>query len=178
MERMVVAKAEEDEEVVVGLVRTDVVDQTRAGRSFRIEPRDLVADRVLLREHLLGPLRELDGIAFASVLEAMHGNPVHHLLTLGEVVLPPDVILMRARGQHFDLNVVRQVLGNIPRMLLGAAVDVGAVALNDDRDFHCRSSSEEPAGGSGTLFSSSVDGASSSSPEPSSAESRRSSPDG
>jgi hypothetical protein len=34
---------------------------------------------------------------------------------------------MRARGQHLDLDVPGEVLGNIPRMLLGAAVDVGAV---------------------------------------------------
>ena len=40
MERVVIAEAEEDEEVVVGFVLTDVVDQIRAGGPFRIEPRE------------------------------------------------------------------------------------------------------------------------------------------
>ena len=48
---------------------------------------------------------------------------------------------MRAGRQHLDLDVLGQVLGNVASMLLGAAVDVGAVPLNDDRDLHCRSSS-------------------------------------
>ena len=81
----------------------------------------------------------------------MHGNAVHHLLAFGQLVLPRDVIAVRAGGQHLDLDVRGQVLGNVARVLLRAAVDVGAVSLDDDRDFHCRSSSEEPAGGSGTL---------------------------
>ena len=49
---------------------------------------------------------------------------------------------MRAGRQDLDLDVLRQVLGDVASMLLGAAVDVGAVPLNDDRDLHCRSSSE------------------------------------
>ena len=40
--RVVVAEAEEDEEVVVGFVRLDVLDQRRARRPFRFEPRQLV----------------------------------------------------------------------------------------------------------------------------------------
>jgi hypothetical protein len=44
---------------------------------------------------------------------------------------------MRAGRQHLDLHVLGEVLRNIASMLLGAAVDVGAVPLNDDRDLHC-----------------------------------------
>ena len=44
---------------------------------------------------------------------------------------------MRARGQHLDLDVLGQVLRHVAGMLLGAAVDVGAVPLDDDRDLHC-----------------------------------------
>ena len=149
MERVVVAEAEEDEEVVIGFVAADVLDEVRAGGTFGIEPRQLIAHRMLLREHSLRPRRELDRIAVADVLEAVHRNAVHHLLAFGQLVLPRNVIAMRARGQHLDLDVFGQVLGDVTRVLLRAAVDVGAVALNDDRDFHCRSSSEpEPEPGS------------------------------
>ena len=48
VERVVIAEAEEDEEVVVGFVRLDVVDQRRAGRPFGVEPRQLVAQRMPL----------------------------------------------------------------------------------------------------------------------------------
>ena len=41
--RVVIAEAEEDEEVVVGFVRLDVLDQRRARRPFGLEPRQLVA---------------------------------------------------------------------------------------------------------------------------------------
>ena len=63
VERVVIAEAEEDEEVVVGFVGGDVGDQRGAGRTFCIEPRQLVAQRVRWCEHLLRPLREFDRVA-------------------------------------------------------------------------------------------------------------------
>ena len=63
---------------------------------------------------------------------------------------------MRARRQHLDLHVRREVLGHVVRMLLCATVDVGAVPLNDDRDLHCTSSSP----GSGVLSVSGITGTS------------------
>ena len=56
VERVVIAEAEEDEEVVVGFVRLDVLDQRGAGRPFGLEPGQLVAQRMRLREDLLRPL--------------------------------------------------------------------------------------------------------------------------
>ena len=43
---------------------------------------------------------------------------------------------MRAGREHLDLHVPGKLLGDIPRMLFGAAVDIGAIALNNDRDLH------------------------------------------
>ena len=63
---------------------------------------------------------------------------------------------MRARRQYLDRDVLGQVLGNIAGMLLGAAVDVGAVPLDNDRNLHCRSSSP----GSGVLSVSGIAGTS------------------
>ena len=82
------------------------------------------------------------GIAFGGDGEAMHGNVVDDLLAFGQFVLPRNVIAMRASGEDLDLDVLREVLRHIAGMLLGAAVDVGAVPLNNDRDLHCRSSSD------------------------------------
>jgi hypothetical protein len=65
---------------------------------------------------------------------------------LGQLVLPRDVIVMGARRQHLDLDVRGEVFGDVARVLFGAAVDVGAVPLDDDRDLHCSPSSD----GSGT----------------------------
>ena len=56
---------------------------------------------------------------------------------------------MRARRQHLDLHVRGEVLGNVSGVLLGAAVDVGAVPLNDDRDLHSSSGTFGDAGESG-----------------------------
>jgi len=143
--RVVIAEAEEDEEVVVGFVRLDVFDQRGTGRSFRLEPGELIAERMRFGEDLLRPFRELDRIALDRNGKAVHRDAVNDLAARWKFVLPRNVVAMRARGQHLDLDVPGEVLGNIPRMLLGAAVDVGAVPLNDDRDFHCRSSSESGA---------------------------------
>ncbi len=104
---------------------------------FGVEPGELVAQRMLLREDLLRPLRELDGIALDRDREAVHRDAVDDLQAWRQLVLPRDVVAMRAGRQHLDLDVLGQVLGHVPRMLLGAAVDVGAVPLNDDRDLHC-----------------------------------------
>src|SRR6478609_5020719 len=143
---MVIAEAEKDEEVVVSFVPLDVFDQCRAGWPFRLEPRQFIAQRMLAREHLLRPFCELDRITFRRDRKTVNGDAVYHLLAFGQLVLPRDVVAMRAGRQDLDFDMLRQVLGDIPRMLFGAAVDIGAVALNNNRDLHCRSSSESESG--------------------------------
>src|SRR5207302_6626652 len=69
-----------------------------------------------------------------------HGDAVHLLDARLELVTPCHVI-GRARGEHFDLRVPREVLGDVPRMELGAAVHRRPVALDDDGDLHCASGS-------------------------------------
>ena len=63
-----------------------------------------------------------------------------------ELVGPRDIVL-RAGGEHLDLGMTREVLRDVARMQLGAAVDVGAVPLRDDRDLH-DTLEPESAGGS------------------------------
>ena len=48
-------------------------------------------------------------------------------------------VVGRAGREDLDLSVAREMLGDIPRVQLGAAVDRLAVALDDDRDLHCGS---------------------------------------
>jgi hypothetical protein len=50
---VVVAETEEDEEVELRLVVTDVLDERRARRSLGFEPRQFVRQRVGRREHLM-----------------------------------------------------------------------------------------------------------------------------
>src|SRR4026209_1134158 len=118
-----------------------------------------------LRENFLGPLRELDRISLGGDTETVDRNAVNDVAAFRQLVFPRDVIAMRARRQHLDLDVPGEVFRDITRMLLGAAVDIGAVALNDDRDLHCRSSSESGAlgagGASGALVASGASGDSS-----------------
>src|SRR6188508_78911 len=111
---------------------------------------------MLFGEDLLRPFRELDRIAFDRHGETVHRNAVNDFPARWKLVLPRNVVAVRARRQHLDRHVPGEMLGNIPRMLLGAAIDVGAVPLDDDRDLHCRSSSP----GSGVLSVSGIAGTS------------------
>ena len=52
-----------------------------------------------------------------------------------QLVLPGDVVA-RAGRHHFDRRVPRQALGDVARVQFRAAVDVRAVALDDDRQLH------------------------------------------
>ena len=186
VERVVIAEAEEDEEVVVGFVRLDVVDERRAGGPFGIEPRQFIAQRVRLREDLGRPLRELDRVALDRHREAVDRNPVDDLQAGWQLVLPRDVIAMRAGREHLDLDVLGQMLRDVTGMLLGTAVDVSTVPLDDDRDLHCSPLSSEDAGATGpsgtagagdASVASAVDcGSRSSKPSPSSPSSGPSSP--
>ena len=141
---VVVAIAEEQEEVEgVGLL-ADVVDQRRAGRAFAVEPRDLVGDRVAPLEHLRRSLAEVLRVALARDREAAHRDAVDRLGALGVVRLPGDVVV-GAGGQHLDAVPPRQHLGDVAGVQLRAAADVGAVALDDDRELH-GSPESSPAG--------------------------------
>ena len=72
---------------------------------------------------------------FAADREAAHGDAVDGLDARAELVVPADVIA-RAGGDDLDLGVPGEPFGDVARVQLGAAVDVGAVALNDDRELH------------------------------------------
>ena len=62
-------------------------------------------------------------------------DAVDRLLAGRQLVLPGDVVA-RARRQHLDVGVAREPLGDVSRVQFGAAADVRAVALNDDRQLH------------------------------------------
>ena len=91
-----------------------------------------------LLEHAAGSLPEHERIAFVLHLEAPDRHPVH-LLDSGRELVAPRNVVGRAGGQHLDLAVAREMLRDISRVKLGAAVDRLPVPLNDDRDLHCGS---------------------------------------
>ena len=135
---VVVAVAEEQAVVVISGVLLDVIDERRARRPFRIEPVELVAQRVPLLEHAIGALAEHQRIAFVLHLEAAYLHAVDLLHAGLQLVAPRDVV-GGARREHFDLAVTREMFGDVARVQLRATVDRVTVALNDDRDLHCGS---------------------------------------
>ena len=87
------------------LVGANVVDQLRARRPFGVEPAQLVAKRVRLREHAIGVASEIRrDRARASTGKRRTVDAVHDLRPGGQRVAPRDVV-GRARRQHFDLYV-------------------------------------------------------------------------
>ena len=67
--------------------------------------------------------------------KAPHRDAVD-LLDAGRQLVAPGDVVAGAGRQDLDLGVPREVLGDVARVQLRAAVDVGAVALDDDRELH------------------------------------------
>ena len=107
---------------------------------FGVEPRELVGERVGLLEHPRGSLPEETRIALVLHTEPAHRHVVDALDAGRELVAPRDVI-GRARREHLDLGVPGEMLGDVPGVQLGAAVDRLPVSLNDDGELHCGSGS-------------------------------------
>src|SRR5688572_32223237 len=80
-------------------------------------------------------LVERRDVARARVLETPYRHPADPVVPLGIVVLPGDVVL-RARRQHLDVVLGGEALGNQPAVILGSAENLGAVALDDERNLH------------------------------------------
>ena len=75
------------------------------------------------------------GVARLRDREAQHAHAVH-LRRPGRVVVLPGEVVERAGRQHGELDLGRDQLRDAPRERLGAAVDLDAVALDDERDAH------------------------------------------
>ena len=88
-----------------------------------------------LFEDAIGSLAEDERIALVLHLEAPHRHAVD-LLDAGRQLVAPGHVVGGARRQDLDLGVTRQMLGDVARVQLGAAVDRLAVALDDDRELH------------------------------------------
>ena len=135
MEGVVVAIAEENAEIEFACMLRDVRDEPRAGWPFGLEPVEFVRHRMRPVEDFLGEQPEGERIALVFHREAAHRHVVHALFARLQRIAPGDVV-GGTRGPHLHLRVARQVLGNVPRVQFGAAVDGLAVALDDDRDLH------------------------------------------
>src|SRR4030095_42684 len=109
-------------------------------------------------EHSVRPLFEFDRVALTGDGKAAHVDAFDRLDAFGQLVLPRDVVTGAGR-EDFDLDVGCEMLGHVPSMLFGAAVDLGAVPLNDDRDLHWLSS-EGSSGASGVTSKSSCEASS------------------
>ena len=75
------------------------------------------------------------GIALARHREPAHRHAVDRLDARRQLVAPRDVVA-GARRQHLHVVVSREMLRDVARVQLGAAVDVGAVTLDDDGELH------------------------------------------
>ena len=113
-----------------------MIDQRRRGRTLRVEPIELVAEGMRLLEHTNRAPAEQPRIALV-----FHAKPAHRdavdLLDAGRQLVPPRHVVGRAGRQDLDLGVLGEMLGDVARVQLGAAVDRLSVALHDDRELHC-----------------------------------------
>jgi hypothetical protein len=132
---MIVPVAEEQHEIQVPRRADQMRDQRGACRPLALEPGELVGDGMRMLEHAVGAPPELVRVPLVSDRKAPDGDPVH-LLDAGRPLIPPRHVVGGARGENLDLRVPRQPFRHIPRVQLGAAVDVGAVALDDDTELH------------------------------------------
>ena len=135
-----VAIAEEQTVVVRAGACRQVIDQRRTVRPFGVHPVELVPERVPVLEHPIGAAGEQMRITFVLDAKPPDGYAVDGLDAGGERVPPRDVV-GGARRQHLDLCVFGEMFGDVTRVQLRAAVDRLAVALNDDGQFHCSSTS-------------------------------------
>src|SRR5688572_23764093 len=88
-----------------------------------------------LVENPPGAPPELVRVALVLHRKTPDADAVDTLDTWRPLVSPGHVIA-RARGDDLDLGMAREALGDVACMQLRAAVDVGAVALDDDRELH------------------------------------------
>src|SRR5688572_25802406 len=88
-----------------------------------------------LVKHPPGAAPELVRIALVPDGKSPDGDAVDAIDTGRPFVAPGDVIT-GARGDNLHLGVAREALGDVARMQLRAAVDIGVVALDDHREFH------------------------------------------
>ena len=132
---VVVARAEQDD--VVEFIRPDrdPVDEIGTGGALAVQPFELVVQRVLPGEDVRRSSAEIELVALPRDGKALDHDAVDRLGPGGKIVAPRDVVA-RAGGQHADVRVAREVLGDVPRVQLGAAVDVGAVPLHHDGELH------------------------------------------
>ena len=86
-------------------------------------------------EDVIGAQSELRLVSFMVDCKAFDGDPVDGVRS-GRILVAPRQVIVSAGGEHAHLGVARQMLGDVPRVQLGAAVDVGAVPLHDDRYPH------------------------------------------
>ncbi len=126
---------EEDHRVVLAMVPVEVLEQRRRPRALLLQPRHLVFARMRIIEDPVRILVETVDVAGARILEAPHRDAADPIVALGILVLPGHVVA-RAGGQHFDVVLGREPLGNQPAVILGAAENFGAVSLDDERNLH------------------------------------------
>src|SRR5207237_349518 len=81
------------------------------------------------------PLREHLRIALVLHAEPAYGDAVD-LLDAGRKLVAPRHVVGRARRQDLDRRVRGEVLGDVAGVEFRAAVDLAAVPLDDDREFH------------------------------------------
>ena len=91
---------------------------------------------MLVTEDVVRQSSEHVNVALLIDTKAAHRDAVDSLHASRIFIAPGDVVA-RASREHFDIGVARKMLGDIAGVQLGAAVDVGAVALHDDGELHC-----------------------------------------
>ena len=132
---VVIPRAEYDDVVELVRIRGDAVDQGRTGRALALQPFQLIVQRVRPHEDLRRTFAEIRVVALSRDGKTLHGDTVDRI-SAGWKLVAPRHIVTRASGQHAYVRVTCKPLGDVSRMQLGTAIDVGAVPLNHDGKLH------------------------------------------
>src|SRR5436190_8278352 len=101
------------------MVTLEIFEQAGRPRPELLHPFDFVVTCMPVREDPLGVTSELARVAHARRRETSDRDATGAIGALGIFVLPRRVVL-RARREHVDLMMFRQLFGDQPALILDA----------------------------------------------------------
>ncbi len=134
-----IAEGPEEDEVVLGAARAQMLEQRGRIGTVRAEPRLFpFRRRAKVVEDFVAEIGEGLEVARPRYRKTLHAHAILCRNTRGIRICPCDVVA-RAGREDGDVVTEGETLSKLTAVHLGAARDAGAVALNDERELHVRS---------------------------------------
>ena len=131
----VVAIGPEEDAVVGGHARCQVIDEARHDRAVLVEPARLLLERRRAGEHQVADVPERVQPPRTLHAEPQDADAVHPGLP-GRIGVAPRHVVLRRRGQHGHVVPCGEVLGDRSAVRFGSAGHVRAVPVDDARELH------------------------------------------